>query len=131
MVITMPNQFGLTDAQVTRQLSKIQSVLFKDIEDETDESYRGIVKAEVLQIFIDQFPAEESGSDSEGLTPESFKERLGKVGLNLTEYILEKEESINKLLLMYFLSDFISQIMNNLFKVHEEEVLDRNDFMYG
>jgi hypothetical protein len=131
MVITMPNQFGLTDAQVTRQLSKIQSVLFKDIEDETDESYRGIVKAEVLQIFIDQFPAEESGADSEGMTPESFKERLGKVGLNLTEYILEKEESINKLLLMYFLSDFISQIMNNLFKVHEEEVLDRNDFMYG
>jgi len=51
MVITMPNQFGLTDAQVTRQLSKIQSVLFKDIEDETDESYRGIVKAEVLQIL--------------------------------------------------------------------------------
>tara|TARA_A200000159_G_scaffold164402_1_gene193859 strand:- start:2248 stop:2643 length:396 start_codon:yes stop_codon:yes gene_type:complete len=131
MVITMANQFGLTDSQVNRQLDKIQSVLFEDIEDETDESYRGVVKAEVIQIFIDQFPSEESGSDSEGMTPESFKERLGKVGLNLTEYILEKEESINKLLLMYFLSDFISQIMNNLFKVHEEEVLDRNDFMYG
>ena len=131
MVITMANQFGLTDSQVNRQLDKIKSVLFEDIEDETDESYRGVVKAEVIQIFIDQFPAEESGADSEGMTPESFKERLGKVGLNLTEYILEKEESINKLLLMYFLSDFISQIMNNLFKVHEEEVLDRNDFMYG
>ena len=131
MVITMANQFGLTDSQVNRQLDKIQSVLFEDIEDETDDSYRGVVKAEVIQIFIDQFPAEESGADSEGMTPESFKERLGKVGLNLTEYILEKEESINKLLLMYFLSDFISQIMNNLFKVHEEEVLDRNDFMYG
>jgi len=131
MVITMANQFGLTDAQVSRQLEKIQTVLFEDVQDETEESYRGVVRAEVLQIFIDQFPVEEAGADSEGMTPESFKERLGKVGLNLSEYILEREESINKLLLMYFLSDFISQIMNNLFKVHEEEVLDRNVFMYG
>lgn len=127
----MANQFGLTDAQVTRQLEKIQTVLFEDIKDETEDSYQGVVKPEVLQIFIDQFPVEESGLDSDGMTPESFKERLAKVGLNLTEYILEKEESVNKLLLMYFLSDFISQIMNNLFRVEEEEVIDRNDFMYG
>ncbi len=130
MVIKMSNQFGLTDAQVTRQLDKIQAILFKEIEDETEESYRGVVKEEVLEIFIEQFPLDESGPDSEGMTPESFKERLGKVGLNLSEFILEKEESINKTLMMYFLSDFISQIMNNLFKVFEEDDTDNSGFMY-
>ena len=131
MVIKMSNQFGLTDAQVTRQLSKIQEILFAEVEDETDESYRGVVKPEVLEIFIEQFPVEESGPDSEGMTPESFKERLGQVGMNLTAFILEKQESINKTLLMYFLSDFISQIMNNIFKVFEEDTPDYSDFMYG
>ena len=126
MVIKMSNQFGLTDAQVTRQLDKIQAILFKEIEDETEESYRGVVKEEVLEIFIEQFPLDESGPDSEGMTPESFKERLGKVGLNLSEFILE----INKTLMMYFLSDFISQIMNNLFKVFEEDDTDNSGFMY-
>ena len=127
----MPNQFGLTDAQVTRQLDRIQEILFKEVEEENDETYRGVVKPEVLDIFIAQFPLDESGPDSEGMTPESFKERLGQVGLNLTSYILEKQESINKTLLMYFLSDFISQIMNNIFKVFEEDTPDNSDFMYG
>jgi len=125
------NQFGLTDAQVTRQLDRIQEILFKEVEEENDETYRGVVKPEVLDIFIAQFPLDESGPDSEGMTPESFKERLGQVGLNLTSYILEKQESINKTLLMYFLSDFISQIMNNIFKVFEEDTPDNSDFMYG
>ncbi|MBP04060.1 MAG: hypothetical protein CMA72_04670 [Euryarchaeota archaeon] len=127
----MSNQFGLTDAQVTRQLDRIQEILFKEVEEENDETYRGVVKPEVLDIFIAQFPLDESGPDSEGMTPESFKERLGQVGLNLTSYILEKQESINKTLLMYFLSDFISQIMNNIFKVFEEDTPDNSDFMYG
>lgn len=127
----MSNQFGLTDAQVTRQLDKIQEILFKEVEEENDETYRGVVKPEVLDIFMEQFPLEESGPDSEGLSPESFKERLGQVGLNLTSFILEKQESINKTLLMYFLSDFISQIMNNIFKVFEEDTPDNSDFMYG
>jgi len=127
----MSNQFGLTDAQVTRQLDKIQEILFKEVEEENDETYRGVVKPEVLDIFMEQFPLEESGPDSEGMTPETFKERLGQVGLNLTSFILEKQESINKTLLMYFLSDFISQIMNNIFKVFEEDTPDNSDFMYG
>ena len=127
----MSNQFGLTDAQVTRQLDRIQEILFKEVEEENDETYREVVKPEVLDIFIAQFPLDESGPDSEGMTPESFKERLGQVGLNLTSYILEKQESINKTLLMYFLSDFISQIMNNIFKVFEEDTPDNSDFMYG
>jgi hypothetical protein len=127
----MSNQFGLTDAQVSRQLDKIQEILFKEVEEENDETYRGVVKPEVLDIFMEQFPLEESGPDSEGMTPETFKERLGQVGLNLTSFILEKQESINKTLLMYFLSDFISQIMNNIFKVFEEDTPDNSDFMYG
>jgi hypothetical protein len=127
----MSNQFGLTDAQVSRQLDKIQEILFKEVEEENDETYRGVVKPEVLDIFMKQFPLEESGPDSEGMTPETFKERLGQVGLNLTSFILEKQESINKTLLMYFLSDFISQIMNNIFKVFEEDTPDNSDFMYG
>ena len=131
MVIKMSNQFGLTDAQVTRQLDKIQEILFKEVEEENDETYRGVVKPEVLDIFMEQFPLEESGPDSEGMTPETFKERLGQVGLNLSSFILEKQESINKTLLMYFLSDFISQIMNNIFKVFEEDTPDDSDFMYG
>jgi hypothetical protein len=131
MVNKMSNQFGLTDAQVARQLDKIQAVLFEEVTEETKETYRGVVRPEVLEIFMKQFPPEDAGPDSQGMTPELFKERLGKVGLNLTQHILEKEESINKTLLMYFLSDFISQIMNNIFTVEENNTSDRNDFMYG
>ena len=57
----MSNQFGLTDAQVTRQLDRIQEILFKEVEEENDETYRGVVKPEVLDIFIAQFPLDESG----------------------------------------------------------------------
>jgi len=65
------------------------------------------------------------------MTPEDFEKRLGQVGMELIKYINEAKTGINDKLLLYFLSDFISQVMSNIFTVREEDQPDPADFMYG
>lgn len=123
----MANAFGLTDAQIHRQLDKIMEVLFDDVKDISEDEYGASVKPEVLDIFLEQFPKDLQ----EGMTPEDFEKRLGQVGMDLIKYINEAKDGINDKLLLYFLSDFISQVMSNIFTVREEDEPDPSDFMYG
>jgi len=119
----MANPFGLTDAQVERQLDKLQSVLFDAVEDIPDsDEYSATVKDEVLQLFLNQFPTDKQ---DEPITEESFKTRLAHLGKSLVDYINEAtESSINEKLMLFFLSDFISQIMGSIFNVYSEEQYD-------
>ena len=119
----MANPFGLTDAQVERQLDKLQSVLFDAVEDIPDsDEYSAVVKDEVLKLFLKQFPTE---NQDQPLTEDIFKTRLANLGKSLVDYINEAtESSINEKLMLFFLSDFISQIMGSIFNVYSEEEYD-------
>jgi hypothetical protein len=123
----MANAFGLTDAQIHRQLDKIMEVLFDDVKDLNEDEYGASVKPEIIDIFLKQFPKD----SQDGMTPEDFEKRLGQVGMELIKYINEAKTGINDKLLLYFLSDFISQVMSNIFTVREEDQPDSADFMYG
>jgi hypothetical protein len=120
----MANPFGLTDAQVERQLDKIQELLFETVQDipDSEDEYKGVVKQEVLNIFIKEFPIE---NQKEPLTEKLFEEKIRNIGVNLVNHINDAtDNSINEKLLLFFLSDFISQIMATIFSVHSEEEFD-------
>jgi len=102
-------------------------VLFDDVKDLNEDEYGASVKPEIIDIFLEQFPKD----SQDGMTPEDFEKRLGQVGMELIKYINEAKTGINDKLLLYFLSDFISQVMSNIFTVREEDQPDPADFMYG
>lgn len=120
----MPNPFGLTDAQVERQLEKLQELLFEAVRDipDSEDEYSGVVKQDILNIFINEFPME---NQSEPLTENAFNDKIRNIGVGLVNHINEAtDNSINEKLLLFFLSDFISQIMGTIFRVYSEEEFD-------
>ena len=120
----MHKELNMTKAQFDRQMKKIQEVIFAEIIEEQEDGYLAEVKAEILELIMVHLPL------NEGMNEETFTEALQTVILELINYINENTTGLNQKLVRLFVSDFLSQSLESIFRVEERDE-ENGDMMYG
>ena len=122
--IEMHKELNMTAAQFDRQMKKLQEVVFAEIIEEQEDGYLAQVKAEILEIIMVNLPL------NEGMDEETFTEALKTVIDELIKHINENTTGLNQKLVRLFVSDFLSQSLESIFRVEEREE-ENGDMMYG
>ena len=120
----MHKELNMTAAQFDRQMKKLQEVVFAEIIEEQEDGYLAQVKAEILEIIMVNLPL------NEGMDEETFTEALKTVIDELIKHINENTTGLNQKLVRLFVSDFLSQSLESIFRVEEREE-ENGDMMYG
>ncbi len=121
-------KLNMTKAQYDRQMKKIQSCVFEKMgEEEDDGTYVANIRPEIIEIITDNIPL------NEGMDEETLGNALQKAVTALVKHIVEETTGINETLLFAFVTDFVGQSMESVFKIEERYSPDSDDsdFMYG
>lgn len=119
----------MTKAQYDRQMKKIQTCVFETVgKEEDDGTFVASIRPEIIELITENIPL------NEGMDEETLGKALQKAVTALTKHIIAKTTGVNETLLIAFVTDFIGQSMESVFKIEEREDTDSDsdsDFMYG
>lgn len=119
----------MTKSQYDRQMKKIQSCVFETVSEEgEDGTYVANIRPEIIEIITGNIPL------NEGMDEEALGKSLQKVVTALTKHIVAETTGLNEALLVAFVTDFVGQSMESVFRIEERDSPDidsDSDFMYG
>ena len=119
----------MTKAQYDRQIKKIQTCVFETVgKEEEDGTFVANIRPEIIEIITDNLPL------NEGMDEEQLGIGLQKVVKALTKHIIAQTTGVNETLLIAFVTDFVGQSMESVFRIEERDTPDADtdsDFMYG
>ena len=111
----------LTPLQINRQLHRIKKLIFTGYEEGEDGSYQGEINKEVVKIL-------EKYMKVETIEYIDFILLVQKCSQELLEWVNEKIEGIDKRLLTLYTYDFITQSMDAIYIIKDNE--EDNDPMF-
>lgn len=121
-------KLNMTKAQYDRQMKKIQTCVFEKVgKEEEDGTFVASIRPEIIELITENIPL------NEGMDEETLGNALQKAVTALVKHIVEETTGINETLLFAFVTDFVGQSMESVFKIEERDSPDSDDsdFMYG
>jgi hypothetical protein len=118
----------MTKAQYDRQMKKIQTCVFESMDEESEDgTFVASIRPEIIELITENIPL------NEGMDEETLGKSLQNVVVALTKHITAETTGLNETLLVSFITDFVGQSMESVFKIEERagEESDDSDFMYG
>lgn len=115
----------MTDAQLERQIKKIKKVIFKDLKEFDDGSYKGEIAEGVQEILLKNIPLD-TPIDEEGLQQIIFK-----TATKLTIWLIKNTTGVNKKVASIFAFDFVQQSISSIYTIAFVDIPEEDDPMFG
>ena len=116
----------LTDMHIKRQVGKLKRAVFgDDYEEFDDDSYRGEVSEEVLQIL------EKNISDQEQLSETEFLNLITKCSVDLVEWMKSQVKGVDMRLMTLYCFDFTNQTIGTLYDIEGDGDIDGDNPMFS
>lgn len=114
-----------TQAQVARQIEKIRAALFDSYQDVGDGTYAGTLDQSVKEIIEGTLVFDEV------LSEDDFTAMFTDCTEKLVDWIQENTRGVDRRIVAFFISDFVSQTLLHAYNVQEIDRPYNKDVMFG
>ena len=120
-----PEDIGLSDMQIERQLKRLRDLVFLEYEVVGDNMYQGEIHEDVLGLIRANIPVDTEISQLD------FISIVNKCALDLVDWVEERDDSIDKRVVTLYSYDFVNQSLGAIYDIHLTNTDDDDNPMYG